>query len=96
MPSLGAMEKNVQQSATIKKRATAEEIQAELKQRIEMCADRDGNCRGCEAPAPRPVTPKEEGGSNWIVESLPGLAPGCFGAILKIVDQARLEYELIS
>jgi len=90
------MEKNVQQSATIKKRATAEEIQAELKQRIEMCADRDGNCRGCEAPAPRPVTPKEEGGSNWIVESLPGLAPGCFGAILKIVDQARLEYELIS
>jgi hypothetical protein len=96
MPSLRAMEKNVQQSATIKKRATAEEIQAELKQRIEMCADRDGNCRGCEAPAPRPVTPKEEGGSNWIVESLPGLAPGCFGAILKIVDQARLEYELIS
>jgi len=83
------------QSVTVKKRATAEEIQAELRQRIEMCVDRDGNCRGCEAPAPRLVTPKQEGGSNWIVESLPGLAPGCFGAILKIVDQARLEYELI-
>jgi hypothetical protein len=85
----------MEHSVTVKKRATADEIQADLKHRIEMCADRDGNCKGCDAPTPRLVEPKKEGDSNWIVERLPGLAPGCFGAIVKIVDQARLEYELI-
>lgn len=83
-------------SVTVKKRATASEIQADLEQRIRMCTDRDGNCTRCEAPTPRLVRPKAEGAPNWIVEGLPGLAPGCFGTIVRIVDQARLEYELIS
>lgn len=86
----------MERSVTRKKRATAEEIQADLKQRIELSDDRDGNCRGCGTPTPRLVRPKAEGGSNWIVEGLPELAPGCFGTIVKIVDQARLEYELVS
>ena len=79
----------------VKKRATTEKIQAELKRRIEACDDREGKCRGCGIPIPRAATPKEADGPNWSVEGLPDLAPGCFGVILKIVDQARLEYELI-
>jgi hypothetical protein len=78
-----------------KKRATAEEIQAELKRRIETCPDCNGGCRGCGSPRPRRVTPKAEDAANWIVEGLPGLAPGCFGSIVRIVDQARVEYELV-
>jgi len=85
-----------ERSVTIKKRATAEEIQSDLKERIERCEDRDGKCRGCGAPVPQAARPKEAGGANWIVKGLPELAPGCFGAIVGIVDQMRLEYELVS
>ena len=80
----------------VKRRALAEEIQIELKRRIETCDDLEGKCRGCGIPIPRAVTPKNVGDPNWIVEGLPELAPGCFGAILKIVDQMRSEYELMS
>ncbi len=79
-----------------KKQATAAEIRAELQRRIELCADRDGSCCRSGAPTPRLTRSKEGGGPNWTVDGLPELAPGCFGAILKIVDQARLEYELTS
>jgi hypothetical protein len=78
-----------------KKRATADEIKAVLKHRIELCTERDGACRGCEAPSPKAARPRNEGDPNWIVDALPQLAPGCFAAILRIVDQARLEYELV-
>ena len=78
-----------------KKRATAEEIRAELGRRIEACDDLDGSCRGCGVPMPRMMSPKEPTGPNWSVEGFPDLAHGCFGIILKIVDQARLEYELV-
>jgi hypothetical protein len=78
-----------------KKRATAGEIKAELKRRIEQSTARDGGCRGCEAPTPEAASPRKEGDPNWIVVALPRLADGCFAAILKIVDQARLEYELV-
>ena len=78
-----------------KKRATADEIKAELKRRIELCPARDGGCRGCEAPMPEAARPRKEGDPNWIVVALPRLADGCFAAILKIVDEARLEYELV-
>jgi hypothetical protein len=80
----------------VKKRAAAEEIQIELQRRIALCDDHGGKCRGCGIPIPRAVTPKNMGDPNWIVEGLPDLAPGCFGAILKIVDQLRSEYELMS
>jgi hypothetical protein len=35
-------------------------------------------------------------GPNWTVDGFPGLPDGCFGALVQIVDQARLEYELVS
>ncbi len=79
-----------------KKLATSEEIQVELQRRIELCSGRDGSCCRSGVPTPRFTKPKEAGGPNWTVDGLPELAPGCFGVILKIVDQARLEYELTS
>ena len=69
-----------------KKRATAEEIRAELRQRIEACGDLDGSCRGCGVPIPRITSQKQLNGPNWGVEGFPDLAPGCFGVILRIVD----------
>ena len=81
---------------TLKKPATEEEIQADLKERIERMIARDAKFAGCEAPVPRPSRVRSEGGPNWTVDGFPGLASGCFGALVKIVDQARLEYELIA
>lgn len=79
----------------LKKRATVDEIRTELKRRIEACDDLDGHCRGCGVPELRSMHLKEADGPNWGIDALPHLAPGCFGAILKIVDQARLEFELV-
>ncbi|HTR85580.1 MAG TPA: hypothetical protein VMI56_13960 [Reyranella sp.] len=83
------------QALTIRKRATADEIQEDLKERIDRCIARDAKFAGCEAPRPRPVEPRDERAPNWTVDGFPGLQPGCFGALVKIVDQARLEYELV-
>jgi hypothetical protein len=82
--------------AMVRKCAAVEETQIELKRRIALCDDQNGRCRGCGIPIPRAATPKNKDDPNWIVAGLPDLAPGCFGAILKIVDQMRAEYELMS
>ncbi len=81
---------------TVKKQATAEEIRADLQERIDRHIARDGRFRGCAAPLPRPVTVIEDGAPNWTIDGFSALAPGCFGALVKIVDQARLEYELVA
>ncbi len=83
-------------SHPVKKRATAEEIQADLQERIARYFARNGKLDTCEAPRPRPARARLEGGPNWIVDGFPGLPNGCFGALVQIVDQARLEYELVS
>ena len=83
-------------SHPVKKRATAEEIQADLQERIARYFERSGQSGGCDAPWPRPARARLEGGPNWIVDGFPGLPNGCFGALVQIVDQARLEYELVS
>jgi hypothetical protein len=80
---------------TVKKPATAEEIHADLKERIERRIVRDGRFAGCTAPWPRPVLSRKEGPPNWTIDGFTGLAPGCFTELVKIVDQARLEYELV-
>jgi hypothetical protein len=80
----------------VRKRAAVEELRAEFKRRIALCDEQEGRCRDCGVPIPRAVTPKKIDDPNWIVDGLPNLAPGCFGAILKIVDQMRSEYELMS
>ena len=81
---------------TLKKRATAEEIQADLRERIERQIARDRKLKGCKAPSPRPIPVKYDGGPNWTVDGFPDLPDGCFGTLVKIVDQARLEYELVA
>jgi hypothetical protein len=81
---------------TIKKRATAEEIQADLQQRVDRLIARDPKFRGCEAPLPLPVEPRGIDSPNWRIDGFPHLASGCFTALVQLVDQARMEYELIS
>ena len=85
-----------EQPVTLKKRATAEEIQADLKGRIERLIARDARYAGCEAPTPKPIPSRSGGAANWTVTGFPNLAPGCFTALVQIVDQARQEYELVS
>jgi hypothetical protein len=83
------------QPVTLKKRATAGEIHADLKERIDRRIARDHRFAGCTAPWPRPADPLKEGAPNWTIDGFPGLAPGCFTELVKLVDQARLEYELV-
>ncbi len=76
-----------------KTRATACEIQAWMKTRIECGAERDGQCRSCGVPLPQALMRSVRADEpNWTVISLPHLASGCFGAI---VDEARRRFELI-
>ena len=80
---------------TIKKRATAEEIQADLQERIDRLIARDPTFLNCTAPLPHMVPVHHQGSPNWTVRGFPGLPSGGFGTLVKIVDQARLEYELV-
>jgi hypothetical protein len=80
---------------TLKKRATADEIHADLQQRIDRLALRDEKYRGCKVSPPKPIDPNKNG-HNWTIAGFPDLPTGCFGGVVKIVDQARLEYELIN
>ena len=82
-------------AVTIKKRATAEEIHADLSERIERQAARDPKLRGCAAPTPRPSHTQRDGAPNWTIDGFTALQPGCFTALVKIVDQARMEYDLV-
>ena len=81
---------------TIRKRATAEVIQADLKARIDGHIARDARFTGCEAPLPRPTRTIRDDGSNWTVDGFPVLADGCFGTLGRLVAEARQEYELVS
>jgi len=82
-------------SFTLKKRATAEEIHADLQGRIDRLSARHEKFRGCRMSLPRPIRQREDG-PNWTVDGFPGLPPGCFTDMVKLLDQARLEYELVS
>lgn len=83
-------------SITIKKRATAAEIHADLTERIERLAARDPKFRGCAASQPKPLQVPRDDAPNWTVNGFTALQPGCFTTLVKIVDQARLEYELVA
>lgn len=80
---------------TIKKRATAEEIQADLQERIDRLAARDEKFRSCTAPQPRHSRARTDTAPNWTVDGFPGLPSGGFGRMVQILDQARMEYELV-
>jgi hypothetical protein len=80
---------------TIKKRATADEIQADLQERIDRLAARDEKFRGCTAPRPRPSRVRTDNAPNWTVDGFPGLPSGGFGRMVELLDQARKEYELV-
>jgi hypothetical protein len=85
-----------EQPVTLKKQATAEEIRTDLQERIDRFIARDPKFAGCAAPTPRPVALLRDGAPNWTIDGFSALAPGCFTALVKIVDQARLEYDLVA
>ena len=62
-----------EQPVTLKKQATAEEIQADLQGRIERMIARDAKYAGCEAPTPKPIPSRSGGAANWT--SLPAASP---------------------
>ena len=82
------------QPLTIKKRATAEAIHADLNGRIERLSARDPKFRGCATGMPKPQAPARAGAPNWTIDGFTVLQSGCFTALVRIVDQVRLEYEL--
>jgi hypothetical protein len=84
------------QPITLKKPATAGEIRADLQERIDRAIARNAKLGGCLAPEPRAIPPRDSKAPNWTVDGFPNLPSGCFGDLVKIVDQARLEYELVS
>lgn len=86
---------DVLQSATIKRRATADVIHADLRERIERLAAREPKFRGCAAGLPKLLPVHRDGAPNWTVDGFTELQPGCFTALVKVVDQVRLEYELV-
>ena len=79
---------------TLKKQATAEEIHADLQQRIDRLAHRDEKYRGCRVSAPKPIDPNKNG-HNWTIAGFTDLPTGCFIGVVKVVDQVRMEYELV-
>ncbi len=79
---------------TLKKRATADEIHADLQSRIDRLAARDEKYRGCRVSEPKHIGVSKNG-HNWTVAGFPDLPSGCFTEVVKVFDQVRLEYELI-
>ena len=80
---------------TIRKRATADEIQSDLQRRIDRLAARQQQFRGCTAPRPRPSRARTSNAPNWTVDGFPGLPSGGFGTLVRLLDQARMEYDLV-
>ena len=70
-------------------------IQADLNERIDRLAAREPKFRGCAASLPKPLHVARDGAPNWTVAGFTELQSGCFTTLVKIVDQARLEYELV-
>ena len=83
------------QPVTIKKRATAEAIHADLTDRIERLAAREPKYRGCAAALPKPLPVRRDGAPNWTVDGFPNLPSGGFGRMVQLLDQTRREYELV-
>ena len=79
---------------TLKKRATADEIRADLQSRIDRLAARDEKYRGCRVSPPKAIGTNRNG-HNWTIAGFPDLASGCFTEVVKIFDQVRLEYDLV-
>lgn len=82
------------QHLTMKKRATAATIHADLNERIARLAAREPKFCGCTASPPKPLHAFRDGAPNWTVDGFTTLQPGCFTALVKLIDQARLEYDL--
>ena len=64
---------------TLKKRASAAEIQAALQERIDRLAAREQEFSDCTAPRPHSLPVHRDSAPNWTVDGFPGLPSGGFG-----------------
>ena len=76
-------------------KAKAEMIRQEIKRRIEVSTELNGDCKECKAPTPRFIDPTFNEGCNWTVDVVPGLVPGCLDFVKQITRTVMAEYELI-
>jgi hypothetical protein len=76
-------------------KAKAEMIRQEIKRRIEVSTELNGDCKECKAPTPRCIDPTFNEGCNWTVDVFPGLVPGCLDFVKQITRTVMAEYELI-
>ena len=83
---------------TLKKRATAEEIQADLQERIDRLVARDAKFKGCSAARPRLVPQRHDAAPNWTVDGFPGAEPlaqaDIFTLDVDILIPAALENQI--
>jgi hypothetical protein len=77
-----------------KKRASADEIRAEIQRRIEASDALGGDCRESKAPTPMLADPAQNDGCNWTINIVPSYIPGCTGVVAEIVRQVMAEYDL--
>ena len=68
------------QHLTMKKRATAAIIHADLNERIARLAAREPKFCGCTGSPPKPLHAFRDGAPNWTVDGFTTLQPGCFTA----------------
>ena len=80
---------------TLKKRASADEIQAALQRSIDRLAAREDRFSDCTAPRPYSLPVHRDRAPNWTVDGFPGLPSGGFGRMVQLLDQVRSEYELV-
>jgi len=78
----------------IKNTGSADQIQAEIRRRIQESADLGDSCRDCDVPAPRKVDPATNGGCNWIIDAFPDVRQECIGTLKAITIEMMREYEL--
>jgi hypothetical protein len=78
-----------------KRKANAEAIRSEIQLRIKTSPELAGDCKECRAPTPRFTDPSSNNGCNWVVDTFPGVVPGCLDFVKHITRSVMEEYELV-
>ncbi|WP_084069039.1 hypothetical protein [Paraburkholderia heleia] len=78
----------------IKNVGTAESIRLEVLRRVQESADLGDSCRDCDIPVPRKVDPAQNGGCNWVIDELRGVAQECVAPLKAVIAEMMREYDL--
>ncbi|MEK6294075.1 MAG: hypothetical protein V4793_22355 [Paraburkholderia tropica] len=78
----------------IKNVRSAEKIRAEILRRVQENADLGDSYRECTISIPRAVDPAKNGGCNWVVDDVQGVAQDCVAPLKAVIAEMMREYEL--